>query len=398
MSVLASNSMDPQQIRNLAEQLSTQFVAMRQQRVNHQESSLGSHANPSNTNVATNQSFNQGTNEAIQRASSENSIVELATQLGGLMDQRNDTLSQAEVQTVLPTDKYASVPDPSIFEKEFTDVFHRVNASVLGYEDTQLLETACEQLPIDKLFEEAESMAKEFPDDNTDDIVIRYAKTTAIGHVAPTAQERQDGAGVVEIYKCTQSCEVTTRFPRYGGMSKILFTTRRGRCGEWANCFTVCCRALGYRARFVHDTTDHVWTEVWSEHKQRWIHCDACEAAYDQPLLYTTGWGKSLSYCIAFSAEDVVDVTKRYTTDYDATVLKRRRSIREPVLAKFLHGLSESNLARLKLDSADTQALRQRQALEADELSCKKGDTRAIPTQDRQSGSDEWTKARGERR
>jgi hypothetical protein len=60
---------------------------------------------------------------------------------------------------------------------------------------------------------------------------------------------------------------------------------------------------LGYKARFVHDTTDHVWTEVWSEHKQRWIHCDSCEAAYDQPLLYTTGWGKTLSYCVSFSGK-----------------------------------------------------------------------------------------------
>lgn len=34
------------------------------------------------------------------------------------------------------------------------------------------------------------------------------------------------------------------------------------------------------------------------------------------------------------TAEEVVDVTRRYTVDYDTVVTKRRRSIREAVLAK----------------------------------------------------------------
>ncbi|XP_055341874.1 peptide-N(4)-(N-acetyl-beta-glucosaminyl)asparagine amidase-like [Paramacrobiotus metropolitanus] len=137
----------------------------------------------------------------------------------------------------------------------------------------------------------------------------------------PTPTEAQFGASRVEIYLC-QQCAGVTRFPRYNNPSKLL-ETRRGRCGEWANCFTGICVALGYEARWVMDDADHVWTEVWSEEEERWMHCDACETAFDQPLLYESGWGKKLGHVLAFSKDEVADVSWRYSADH--TAMRRRR-------------------------------------------------------------------------
>ncbi|XP_040403239.1 peptide-N(4)-(N-acetyl-beta-glucosaminyl)asparagine amidase isoform X2 [Cygnus olor] len=120
--------------------------------------------------------------------------------------------------------------------------------------------------------------------------------------LTPTDDDLRWNASRVENHYCNQ-CQFCNRFPRYSNPEKLL-ETRCGRCGEWANCFTLCCRAVGFEARYVWDCTDHVWTEVYSSSQKRWLHCDPCENACDKPLLYETGWGKKLSYIIAFSKDE----------------------------------------------------------------------------------------------
>ncbi|ETV85810.1 hypothetical protein, variant 2 [Aphanomyces astaci] len=213
--------------------------------------------------------------------------------------------------------------------------------------------------------------------------------TLSIRQEGPVTPEEIAGeAGRVEVYEC-RLCQAITRFPRYNDPTKLL-QTRTGRCGEWANCFTLCCRALGYDARYVHDFTDHVWTEVYSSHHERWLHCDPCEDQLDCPLTYEVGWGKHLTYIFATSVDEIVDVARRYTRDYDA-MLERRTMAREPSLLRIL-----SDLNATKTHAPDRKLiLATRAAAEAVELAAVK-EAKTHETVGRVSGSKEWRDARVE--
>jgi peptide-N4-(N-acetyl-beta-glucosaminyl)asparagine amidase len=183
---------------------------------------------------------------------------------------------------------------------------------------------------------------------------------------------------------------------------RYILETKTGRCGEWANAFTLCCRALGYEARWVMDWTDHVWTECWSQAQARWLHCDSCEDTCDKPLLYEQGWGKKLSYVVAFGKDGVVDVSRRYTMDA-ANNATRRGECDEA----WLKGATAKLTARLRAGEGDPRRRRMLEARDAEEqLELEQlpggsaGGGAAAASQEhlpgRQTGSLAWRAARGE--
>ncbi|KAI7875016.1 concanavalin A-like lectin/glucanase [Lichtheimia hyalospora FSU 10163] len=303
-------------------------------------------------------------------------------------------------------------------DNKFLEELKSYGQRVLQYEDKDLLEKAMDHIPIHRIYEEAERAVEngDDPESSLDDqVIIRLLhwfkhdfftwvndppcdycgsdKTVPQGTAEPNEQDKRYGARIVELYRCT-TCNNITRFARYNDAGKLL-ETRRGRCGEWANCFTLCCRAVGSEARLVYDKTDHVWTEVYSEFKGRWVHCDSGEEAYDQPLLYSEGWGKKLNYCIAFSAEEAFDVTKRYTRNWPE-VLKRRVLVDEQKLRKFLDDMTAEK--KKNLDDARKQLLNERRKKEEKELddAVKRTHVKDNEKLGRKTGSIEWRRARGE--
>ncbi|KAL6100090.1 ngly1 [Pungitius sinensis] len=210
--------------------------------------------------------------------------------------------------------------------------------------------------------------------------------------LSPTADDIRWGAQRVENHYC-QSCQLSTRFPRYNNPEKLL-ETRRGRCGEWANCFTLCCRALGLEARYIWDSTDHVWTEVYSVSQRRWLHCDSCENGCDKPLLYEVGWGKKLAYILAFSKDQVVDVTWRYSCKHPE-VLSRRTRVQEAWLLHTIAGLNASR--QQSLSPERKKELMERLLVELVEFISPK-EPKPGELGGRNSGSLAWRLARGETR
>lgn len=302
------------------------------------------------------------------------------------------------------------------------NVLYTFSTIPLKWEDPVLLDRALQVIPLERLYSEAEEACQVFkaeaeslqslrsgvkPAWGYQDCVVRAVmnwfkntfftwvnnppcsrcanNTIPIGNTPPTAEETAGAAQQVEVYQCSNEfCKKYDRFPRYNDPS-ILLQTRRGRTGEWANCFGLICRAIGSRVRWVWCREDHVWVEVFSTHRNRWVHVDVCEGAWDQPRLYTegmlctatslrtfspklillSGWGKKLSYCLAFSVDGAMDVTSRYVRDPSQYGRKRSR-VTESVL---LHILDEiRTMRRSKMTDIERAILKSEDKRETEEL------------------------------
>lgn len=284
-----------------------------------------------------------------------------------------------------------------------------------AYEDERKIDAAVAVIPLEELFEAA---APE-PSNETelgfgyceeDRLIIhmlkwfkswfawvnapacdKCAKQTEnmVGTAQPTKADLKYGAKVVELWECAH-CGNQARFPRYNDVVKLL-SFRQGRCGEWCNVMHLLLRALGRDTRYVWNSEDHVWNEIWSEDKQRWIHIDSCEAAFDTPLIYTDGWGKKMAYVIGASVTGLADITQRYVRRPEMAL--PRTLVPEDQLREILANLT--TMARRKLEPIEEVNAYLRDQLEAAELArCAPTATAALPP--RQSGSADWTRERGE--
>ncbi|ROW00299.1 hypothetical protein VMCG_07259 [Cytospora schulzeri] len=184
------------------------------------------------------------------------------------------------------------------------------------------------------------------------------------GSKPPTPEESVTGATVAEIYRCVdENCSAYIRSLRYeNGM--VVSRVRRASVEDWAKSFTRLCHTLGSRARWVWSADSETWTEVYSEHQNRWVHVDVREGVWDRPQLYTEGWGMKMSYCIAFSADGATDVTCRYVRSPDCAL--PRTKCPEEVLLYIVQEIRKQR--RMDMSEEEKSRLEREDATEAREL------------------------------
>jgi hypothetical protein len=131
----------------------------------------------------------------------------------------------------------------------------------------------------------------------------------------------------VEVFKCS-NCNYEYTFPRYGEILKIA-EAKTGRCSEWSILFGAILSSIDIEARIVHDFLDHCWNEAKLILDGKWIHVDSTltyPTSLNHPYYYEESWGKKYEYVLAFTADKVEDVTKRYTQRWEDIQQRRHKN------------------------------------------------------------------------
>ncbi|KAI3405276.2 PNG1 [Candida oxycetoniae] len=307
---------------------------------------------------------------------------------------------------------------------------------LLAHKDSRSIDIALDTIDLAKIYENVDKLEQENKDPNLgyDDLVVkellRYFKHDFFKWInspdCPCGSDKVISKGasrfpsntsnphkisIVEVYQC-EKCKQRVEFPRVNNPLSLL-AFRKGRCGEWVNAFLLLLEALigegKDRTRYVMNHEDHVWCEYFSYNLKRWVHLDPCEAVFDEPLLYCNNWGKQMSYVIGFNANSVVDLSGKYITKEKQIP---QSSIVDPnLVAKTIRWINGQKLQqlynsyRMMQNKTEDQSLiqlyndaivpRNHELLNETETFKPTTSHSEIP-QGRQTGSSEWTKARGE--
>lgn len=317
-----------------------------------------------------------------------------------------------------------------------------ISDQLARYNDPHALDAALDAIDLAKIYEGVDKREKEHSDKllGYEDFVVletlRYFKNDFftwvnkpkcgnchqdgdniefIGGAAPPSPN-PDEISRIEVYRC-KTCNSRVEFPRLNSPVKLL-ETRRGRCGEWVNCFMLILRAVlstNGAVRYIWNHEDHVWCEYYSESRKEWIHLDPCENAFDEPGLYCENWGKKMSWVVAINDFSIVDVSDKYITDEEKRIPKLTVASEKSVL-DYLHWANDTILVRYWIQNIEQLPLTDHEKYlklyneailkhNRDTLKTEKSlksedkptlaETSSAP-KGRQSGKGEWTKTRGE--
>lgn len=275
------------------------------------------------------------------------------------------------------------------------------------YTDPANLDTALDAIDLGRIYEEADKSDGLGYDDRLVKQTLAYFKEffswvdrpdcECGGKTQPTGSrpppKNEDDVSVVETYRCLD-CGKNVDFFRINNPVSLL-RTRRGRCGEWVNCFMLVLQAvLGADAqlRYILNVEDHVWVEYYSTHLRRWVHLDPCEKAFDEPRLYCDNWGKKMSLVFGISSAGFVDLSDKY--------ISPEKKIPAPDPRPTLHYLNGA-VSRLFMESLALPTEARYQAFYRQMLvpQNRGGDyihATKTATKGRQSGLAAWVSARGE--